>query len=136
VGCGNQTCSGNDVCCSMLNINTNNLALACGNGTTCTAPPGSVGPSFRISCDQHADCVGNEVCCSVGNNVNSGEISCRVDCTAEAISRETPGNPNPANFVVGQICASPAGPIFLQCPAGQTCRTTVSTVPSQYSVCR
>jgi hypothetical protein len=66
--------------------------------------------------------------------VNSGEMSCRLNCTAEAVGREL-GAP-PEMLVVGQICASPAGRIFQQCPPLQTCRATVSTVSPEYSVCR
>ncbi|HVZ35977.1 MAG TPA: hypothetical protein VG963_26300, partial [Polyangiaceae bacterium] len=134
VQCGNQTCSGNNVCCSMLDLNSNQLILACGNGSTCSFPNGGFGPTVSISCDQNADCTGSQVCCIVTGNTNSGEISCRQTCTAEAVGAEL-GAP-PEMLVVGQLCGSPQGPIFLQCPAGQSCGSVVNTLPSQYMACQ
>jgi len=134
VRCGNATCSGNDVCCAMFDINTNALTQACGTGSNCPTPGNFVGPIVQISCDQNADCTGSEVCCIVTTNVNSGEISCRQTCTAEAVGAEL-GAP-PEMLVVGQVCGSPAGQIFLQCPAGTSCVAAASTLPAAYMMCR
>ncbi len=134
VECGNQTCSASDACCSLLDFATGVRTVGCGVGGVCSFPGAGAGPSFVISCDQNADCVGNEVCCMVSNNVNSGLISCRLDCTAEAVGAEL-GAP-PEMLVVGQLCASEEGPLLLACPAGQTCSPTVSTLPPEYSACR
>lgn len=134
VVCGNQTCSGNNVCCSMLDLNSGSLILACGNGSDCEFPNGGFGPIVSVSCDQNADCTGGQVCCIVTSNVDSGEVSCRQTCTAEAVGAEL-GAP-PEMLVVGQLCGSQAGPIFLQCPAGQSCSGVVDTLPSQFMSCR
>ncbi|HKO93294.1 MAG TPA: hypothetical protein VJU61_19195, partial [Polyangiaceae bacterium] len=136
VRCGNQTCSGNNVCCSMININSTSTQplLACGNGQTCTFPGNPVGPIMRISCDQNADCTGSQVCCIVSGNTNSGDVTCRDDCTADAVGEEL--NAPPSMLVVGQVCASPAGQIFLQCPGDTDCVPAVSTLPGTFSMCR
>jgi hypothetical protein len=118
----------------MLDLNSGSLILGCGNGTDCAFPNGGFGPIVSVSCDQNADCVGSQVCCIVTNNVNSGEITCRQTCTAEAVGAEL-GAP-PEMLVVGQLCGSQAGPIFLQCPNGQSCGSVVSTLPSQFMACR
>jgi hypothetical protein len=118
----------------MFDVNTNALTQACGTGNNCPTPADFVGPIVQISCDQNADCTGSEVCCIVTTNVNSGEISCRQDCTAEAVGAEL-GAP-PEMLVVGQVCGSPAGQIFLQCPAGTSCVAAASTLPAAYMMCR
>jgi hypothetical protein len=134
IECGNQTCSGSDVCCSMVNFETSQKTVQCGVGDNCTIPGGGVGPSFRISCDQNADCTGSDVCCVVGTNVSSGEVSCRPTCTAEAVGAEL-GAP-PEMLVVGQLCASEVGQLVLPCPSGQSCNFTINTLPDPYMMCR
>jgi len=134
IECGFETCSGDDVCCSMLDVNTGQNTVTCGVGDQCTFPPGGVGPIVRIECDQNADCVGDEVCCMLTTNVNSGEVTCRVECTAEAIGEEL-GAP-PEMLVVGQLCASEVGPLVLQCPSGQICRAAGPSLPPEYMACR
>jgi hypothetical protein len=134
VECGVETCSAGNVCCSMLDFATGQRTVTCGVGEECTFPGDGAGPIIRVSCDQNADCVGNEVCCMVTNNVNSGEITCRSDCTAEAVGAEL-GAP-PEMLVVGQLCASEVGQLVLQCPSGQTCRPVVDTLPPDYRACR
>lgn len=134
VECGNQTCSGNNVCCSMLDFATGVRTVTCGVGDNCSFPGGGAGPVFRISCDQNADCTGSDVCCVVSNNVNSGEVSCRPTCTAQAVGEEL-GAP-PEMLVVGQLCASEVGSLVLPCPGGQRCTATTSTLPPEYLMCR
>jgi hypothetical protein len=89
---------------------------------------------FVISCDQNADCTGSDVCCVVGNNVNSGDVSCRRTCTAEAVGAEL-GAP-PEMLVVGQLCASQEGLLVAGCPDGQDCVPAISTLPESYRFCR
>jgi hypothetical protein len=118
-----------------LDFSTGERALGCGDGDECNGFPGiGAGPNFRISCDQNADCTGADVCCMVSNNVNSGEITCRPVCTAEAVGEEL-GAP-PEMLVVGQLCASGAGQLFLPCPGGQTCSPTTDTLPPDFRACR
>jgi hypothetical protein len=118
----------------MLDFGTGVRTVTCGNDDVCTFPAGGFGPVVQISCDQNADCVGTEVCCMVTSNVNSGEISCRQTCTAQAVGAELGAAPE--MLVVGQLCASEAGPLFLQCPAGQECQPVVDTLPPEYAACR
>jgi hypothetical protein len=109
-------------------------AIGCGDGTVCDLPNGGPGPVIILTCDQNADCTGDQVCCMVTNNVNSGEITCREDCTAEAVGAEL-GAP-PAMLVVGQLCASQEGALVLGCPAGQVCSAVVDTLPPAFRACR
>jgi hypothetical protein len=132
VRCGNQTCSGNNVCCASINLNTGARSLACSTGATC--PGSGVGPLVRVSCDQNADCTGSQVCCIVTGNTNSGDVTCRDECTPEAVGAEL--GATPAMLVVGQVCASPAGQIFLQCPAGTSCVAAGPPLSPDYSMCR
>lgn len=134
VECGNTTCSNGNVCCSLLDFQTGNRFLSCASPGACAFPNGSFGPGFEIFCDQNADCSGTEVCCMVSSNVNSGFIDCRQTCTPQAIGEEL-GAP-PEMLVVGQLCASEVGNLFLQCPAGQTCSFNSSTLPPEYLACR
>jgi len=132
VRCGNQTCSGTSVCCASINVTTNARTLACSTGGTC--PGSGVGPLVRIACDQNADCTGSQVCCIVTGNTNSGDVTCRDDCTADAVGEEL-GAP-PSMLVVGQVCASPAGQIFLQCPMGTSCVAAGPPLSPEFSMCR
>jgi hypothetical protein len=118
----------------MLDFATGVRTVSCGVGDSCPFPGNGAGPIFSISCDQNADCSGNEVCCVVGINVNSGEVSCRPLCTAQAVGEEL-GAP-PELLVVGQLCASEVGQLFLPCPVNQDCDLTISTLPPQYIACR
>ncbi|HTV18182.1 MAG TPA: hypothetical protein VMG12_05915 [Polyangiaceae bacterium] len=134
VECGNQTCSGDNACCSMLDFNTGNLTVQCGVGDNCTFPNGGFGPTMQIFCDQNADCTGNDVCCITSTNVNSGDVRCRPVCTAQAVGAEL-GAP-PEMLVVGQLCASQVGSLVLPCPGGQSCTLSINSLPPQFLGCR
>lgn len=134
VECGNQTCSGNSECCALFNLTSGQVQRQCSIGGSCAFAGNPAGPLFRISCDQNADCLGNDVCCLVGTNVNSGEISCRSTCTAQAVGLEL-GAP-PSMLVVGQLCASEVGTLLAGCEGSQQCSGTVSTLPADYRFCR
>lgn len=134
IDCGNQTCSGANVCCAMVNINNGVQTVQCGVGNNCTIPGGGVGPVMRISCDQNADCTGNDVCCVLMTNVNSGDVSCRPVCTAEALAAEL--GTVPSMLVVGQLCASEVGDLVLGCPSGTTCSDAPQPLPNAYEMCR
>jgi hypothetical protein len=132
--CGNETCSGNDVCCAAQDFTTFDKSVGCGVGTDCSGVGTGAGPVFVISCDQNADCTGNDVCCVVGNNVNSGDVSCRRTCTAEAVGADLGGPPQKQG--VGQLCASQEGLLVAGCPDGQDCVQAISTLPDEYRFCR
>ena len=135
VSCAGETCSGADVCCSMQDFSTGLLTIGCGEGDVCDLPGAGPGPVVQLHCDQNADCLNaDEVCCLITNNVNSGETVCRQDCTAAAVGAEL-GAP-PEMLVVGQLCASEVGNLFLQCPPGQTCSPVVPTLSPDYRACR
>ena len=53
---------------------------------------------------------------------------------SEAIGAEL-GAP-PSMLVVGQLCASEVGSLFLPCPGGQACTGTINTLPDEYRMCR
>ena len=136
IECGNQTCSGNNVCCSTFDLNTGSTIMGCGVGNACSLPNGVIGPTMVISCDQHIDCSPGEVCCLMSTNVNSGEVRCRPEagCTAQAIGAEI-GAP-PEMLVVGQLCSSEVGNLFVPCPDNQTCSLSLSTMPPEWRACR
>ncbi len=122
VACAGTTCQTGDgaLCCS--EFDGTDSSLRCVNGSTCPAPPAFV-PSIPISCDQHIDCPGEQVCCHSGTSTSS-QLSCVTNCST----------PNPMLFAQ-QLCESPAGRIFLQCPAGQTCDFSTDRLPG-FAFCR
>jgi len=121
----------------MIDFETGDRTVRCGAGAdddACSFDDVGPGPVMRIECDQDTDCVGDAACCVVSTNVNSGDVTCREVCTAQAVGAEL-GAP-PEMLVVGQLCASELGRVLPDCPGAQTCRAAVSTLPPDYLACR
>lgn len=134
VGAG--PCDAADGCCNLQDFQSARSAQACGESQQCDFSDADfVGPTMLITCDEHADCINNDRCCVMSTNVNSGDVRCRDECTAEAVARET-GFP-PEMIVVAELCANENGDLPGNCPASApSCEVAVNSLPAGYRWCR